>query len=98
MIILNLYSQLMTTAVPFLTKVLHYIHLYQHLKSLNKEFTTFCSRAVELADKLLQFDDVQLAGLGARDSLRMEAGLCLYGQEISEDTTPVEAGLAWCIS
>ncbi|XP_065911894.1 aminomethyltransferase, mitochondrial-like [Dysidea avara] len=56
------------------------------------------SRAVELADKLLQFDDVQLAGLGARDSLRMEAGLCLYGQEISEDTTPVEAGLAWCIT
>ena len=56
------------------------------------------SRAVELADRLVQFDDVQLAGLGPRDSLRMEAGLCLYGQEISEDITPVEAGLAWCIS
>lgn len=53
---------------------------------------------MELADRLVQFDDVQLAGLGPRDSLRMEAGLCLYGQEISEDITPVEAGLAWCIS
>ena len=53
---------------------------------------------MELADKLLQFDEVQLAGLGARDSLRLEAGLCLYGQELTEDTTPVEAGLSWCIS
>jgi len=53
---------------------------------------------VELADKLLQFDKVQLAGLGPRDSLRMEAGLCLYGQELTENITPIEAGLAWCIS
>ena len=56
------------------------------------------SRAVELADKLLQFDEVQLAGLGARDSLRLEAGLCLYGQELTKTITPVEAGLPWCIS
>merc|ERR1711923_391281 len=38
-----------------------------------------------------------LAGLGARDSLRLEAGLCLYGNDIDESTTPVEATLAWTI-
>ena len=41
--------------------------------------------------------DVRLSGLGARDSLRLEAGLCLYGNDIDETTTPVEATLAWTI-
>ena len=56
-------------------------------------------RAVELAENLLSCkeDSVKLAGLGARDSLRLEAGLCLYGNDIDEDTTPVEATLAWTI-
>ena len=36
-------------------------------------------------------------GLGARDSLRLEAGLCLYGHDIDETTSPIEAGLAWSI-
>ena len=36
-------------------------------------------------------------GLGARDSLRLEAGLCLYGHDIDETTTPIEADLAWAI-
>merc|ERR1719516_288035 len=38
-----------------------------------------------------------LAGLGARDSLRLEAGLCLYGNDIDETTTPIEASLAWTV-
>lgn len=42
-------------------------------------------------------DKVRLAGLGARDSLRLEAGMCLYGHDIDDTTTPVEAGLAWII-
>ena len=41
--------------------------------------------------------DVQSIGLGARDSLRLEAGLCLYGNDIDEGTSPVEAGLEWAI-
>jgi aminomethyltransferase len=51
-----------------------------------------------LAKKLLEHDAVRLAGLGARDTLRIEAGLCLYGSDITESTTPVEAGLAWTIT
>ena len=54
---------------------------------------------VHLAEKLLSTSsEVRLAGLGARDSLRLEAGLCLYGNDIDEDTTPISAGLAWTIS
>ncbi|PIL27982.1 hypothetical protein GSI_09926 [Ganoderma sinense ZZ0214-1] len=51
---------------------------------------------VEVA-QLLSKSPVQLTGLGARDSLRLEAGMCLYGQDLDEDTTPVEAGLTWVI-
>lgn len=49
------------------------------------------------ARALLAQDDVAPIGLGARDSLRLEAGLCLYGHDIDETTSPVEAGLTWAI-
>lgn len=52
---------------------------------------------VSIVEKLLTSANVELAGLGARDSLRLEAGLCLYGNDIDEKTTPVEAGLTWTI-
>ncbi|KAJ7031826.1 hypothetical protein C8F04DRAFT_1262471 [Mycena alexandri] len=54
------------------------------------------SQTVEVAD-LLSKSPVQLTGLGARDSLRLEAGMCLYGNDLDEDTSPVEAGLTWVI-
>jgi aminomethyltransferase len=47
--------------------------------------------------RLLDHPDCEMIGLGARDSLRLEAGLCLYGNDIDETTTPVEAGLTWAI-
>ncbi|MFZ4762194.1 MAG: glycine cleavage system aminomethyltransferase GcvT [Alphaproteobacteria bacterium] len=52
----------------------------------------------ELAQLLLADERVALAGLGARDSLRLEAGLCLYGHDIDDNTNPIEAGLLWVIS
>ncbi|MDE2005469.1 MAG: glycine cleavage system aminomethyltransferase GcvT [Rhodospirillales bacterium] len=61
------------------------------------EISAPADRAVALADALLAEPPVALAGLGARDSLRLEAGLCLYGSDIDTDTTPIEAGLAWTI-
>ena len=50
-----------------------------------------------LVDQLLAHDDVEPIGLGARDSLRMEAGLCLYGHDIDTTVSPIEAGLIWSI-
>ncbi len=53
--------------------------------------------ACALAELLLDNSNVALIGLGARDSLRLEAGLCLYGSDIDEQTSAAEAGLAWAI-
>jgi aminomethyltransferase len=53
--------------------------------------------AVEFGKMLLAIEGVQPIGLGARDSLRLEAGLCLYGQDIDTTTSPVEADIAWSI-
>ncbi len=55
------------------------------------------AQAEALARMLLKHDDVEPIGLGARDSLRLEAGLCLYGHDIDTTTTPVEARLNWAI-
>ncbi len=54
--------------------------------------------AREFAARLCADGRVQPAGLGARDSLRLEAGLCLYGQDIDETTSPIAAGLGWTIN
>ncbi|HJM00172.1 MAG TPA: glycine cleavage system aminomethyltransferase GcvT [Acidimicrobiales bacterium] len=53
--------------------------------------------ALKLAETLLLDEAVSPCGLGARDSLRLEAGLCLYGHELDETITPVEARLGWTI-
>lgn len=62
------------------------------------EISVKADEATALAEKLLAHEDVMACGLGARDSLRLEAGLCLYGNDIDETTSPIEAGLIWSIS
>jgi aminomethyltransferase len=61
------------------------------------EISVPADHAESLAQRLVAEPEVAPAGLGARDSLRLEAGLCLYGNDIDELTTPVEAGLTWAI-
>src|SRR2546427_3745318 len=59
------------------------------------EISVKAPRVVAIVERLLDDPRVKLAGLGARDSLRLEAGLCLYGHDIDEATSPVEADLVW---
>ena len=61
------------------------------------EISVPAAESESLARTLLDQPEVKPAGLGARDSLRLEAGLCLYGNDIDELTTPVEAGITWVI-
>lgn len=61
------------------------------------EISLPADKADAFARALLANDDVQPAGLGARNSLRLEAGLCLYGNDIDTTTLPGEAGLGWAI-
>jgi aminomethyltransferase len=61
------------------------------------EISVPAEHAAALATALLDNSDVLPIGLGARDSLRLEAGLCLYGHDIDTTTTPVEAALEWSI-
>jgi glycine cleavage system T protein (aminomethyltransferase) len=61
------------------------------------EISVPADAAADLARVLLAHEDVMPIGLGARDSLRLEAGLCLYGHDIDTNTLPAEAGLVWAI-
>jgi len=62
------------------------------------EISVANDRAEKLARTLLAQAEVEAIGLGARDSLRLEAGLCLYGHDLDEQTTPVESSLLWALS
>ncbi|WP_217554996.1 glycine cleavage system aminomethyltransferase GcvT [Vibrio metschnikovii] len=61
------------------------------------EISVPADKAVAFAQALAEHSDVEWIGLGARDSLRLECGLCLYGHDLDETTTPVEASLLWAI-
>ena len=62
------------------------------------EISVSAKYATLVANTLLGFGDVGAIGLGARDSLRLEAGLCLYGHDMTPSTNPIEASLLWSIS
>ncbi|WP_286786623.1 MULTISPECIES: glycine cleavage system aminomethyltransferase GcvT [Pseudomonas] len=62
------------------------------------EISVPVENAEALARALLAEEEIQPIGLGARDSLRLEAGLCLYGHDMSTATTPIEASLLWAMS
>lgn len=61
------------------------------------EILVRAENAADLANALLAHREVKPIGLGARDSLRLEAGLCLYGHDLDPTTSPIEADLAWTI-
>ncbi|MEH3092513.1 MAG: glycine cleavage system aminomethyltransferase GcvT [Agrobacterium cavarae] len=61
------------------------------------EISVPADKAEEIAKALLEHPDCEAIGLGARDSLRLEAGLCLYGNDIDTTTSPIEASLEWAI-
>jgi aminomethyltransferase len=92
-------------AMPFLSMIdtelggaLCYVSRSGYTGEDGFEISEPADAAAGLAAALLAEDGVEPAGLGARDSLRLEAGLCLYGHDIDATTTPVEAGLAWSIA
>lgn len=64
------------------------------------EISIPAEKGPHIAEALLntKIGTVRMAGLGARDSLRLEAGLCLYGSDIDTTTTPIEAALAWLVA
>ncbi|KAI9355912.1 hypothetical protein DFJ73DRAFT_246813 [Zopfochytrium polystomum] len=61
------------------------------------EISVSHDKVERLCNALLEDSNVKLAGLAVRDSLRLEAGLCLYGHDIDDTTNPIEAGLTWTI-
>ena len=62
------------------------------------EISVSNANAERLARTLLAQPEVEAIGLGARDSLRLEAGLCLYGHDLDNETTPVESSLLWALT
>ena len=62
------------------------------------EISVAAGEAEDLVRQILDEPEAAPAGLGARDTLRLEAGLCLYGSDIDATTTPIEAGLAWAVN
>lgn len=62
------------------------------------EISVESKKAMDLVDLLCQHQSVKPAGLGARDTLRLEAGLCLHGHDMTVETTPVEAALSWTLA
>ena len=62
------------------------------------EISVPADQAEDFAKLLLSQPEVEAAGLGSRDSLRLEAGLCLYGHDITTETTPIEADLKWVVN
>ena len=73
--------------------------VYRYTGEDGFEISVPSEHAVDLAKAILEKSEgkVRLTGLGARDSLRLEAGLCLYGNDMEQHITPVEAGLTWAI-
>ena len=65
---------------------------------INSDIEAFMEKLWKIKDNKTNEPIAVPVGLGARDSLRLEAGLCLYGHELDEDISPIEAMLAWTIS
>ena len=105
----NLYDSLSGRYTKALARAMAYTKQVKAANVINNGFTsgytggdgyeisTPADRTDEIARKLLAMPEVKPIGLGARDSLRLEAGLCLYGHDIDTATTPIEAGLLWSI-
>lgn len=88
----------MDTAVIEINGIECYISRSGYTGEDGYEISVPNDKAAELADALTSFEEVEWIGLGARDSLRLECGLCLYGHDLDTTTTPVEASLLWGIS
>lgn len=88
----------MTGAKALLDGVEAYITCSGYTGEDGFEISVPASKAEVIARRLLGFNEVAPIGLGARDSLRLEAGLCLYGHELNPNINPVQAGLQWSIN
>ncbi|TAH45095.1 MAG: glycine cleavage system aminomethyltransferase GcvT [Betaproteobacteria bacterium] len=88
----------MTTATVTLAGALCFVSRSGYTGEDGFEISVPADKAEALARELLSQPEVAPIGLGARDSLRLEAGLCLYGHDLDQNTTPVESSLLWALS